>query len=833
MVLQSKLLAITQLQMMKGRCSRHCERAIVILDAIYSGIRNEALTDALCVRSGELLQWMLGTRAFESPQSSKEELNPFPFPMEPQLWTLMTKAFELWFPAWAMAQPDATTVAIKGTEVVRSNAFAIATWKTSSLAPTTRNAAKAFVASLCSHLLPYDQYDDLNEPRRHMPRNLCLERMPFLAELALDLGERNVFLQFTRLVPDLLLAEGQSSTVLPQSLFLHSLRESSSLFENSSQIESVQALSTIILQRGTPEQVDGLVESLLKRILRQRLSNDNIHGIDEFDDKVDKWNEIGTLKVLSGLSPESFTRLHRERIVDAICQRQQADKASPTTEDIQEWRFAVLVRFMRLPNATAKLAVDPDELWRLIRSMTPGVDDDNDQRLPFLKELLILLSSHLLATQDQERSRSMLINLSHMIRERIEFICAQPKVDDCDITLVAVNTLVVQLESGPKASLKSQYVHRDSELIQKLLETCLNWLPSRTTDMLEHTLRDNLQPALNMLLAIPESLVLLSRINIDTWNEPLSQLLQSCMAFLDGKTTHRIDEYDDSQLSQIKNVVVGCFRLLCKNSRDGDASRLSILAPRIVGLHLTASTRHSFMVSFRLYVEKIQQSQYVELLNNLLDALHDESRTTSASILPLLEVCVTRPSQHDAEPGQSQLHELLSKLLTMITDTRDVLAQKKAIGCVATALKGNSSLVSQYGIDRTLQTLNEVLNGSSMARVLYSDICQVMSTILLRYRSRLHGRLHLVVQVYQALLSQLFVPADTGKAMDDQGRKPTVKHAQAFSKLLTLLCEPPQFKRSSNSSSLVDESRKEQAYVGKSVQYILHHYCSQILTGAT
>jgi nucleolar pre-ribosomal-associated protein 2 len=334
-----------------------------------------------------------------------------------------------------------------------------------------------------------------------------------------------------------------------------------------------------------------------------------------------------------------------------------------------------------------------------------------------------------------------------------------------------------------------------------------------------------------MLLAIPESLVMLSGTDTDLWHEPLSQLLQSCMEFLDGNTSYAIDELDGSQISKVHDVLVECFQLLCKISRSDDTSRLSVLAPKIVALRLTASTRDSFMASFRLYVEKLQQSQYVELLSGLLDALYDESRTTSASVLPLLALCATRPSQNDAESGVAQHLRLLSKLLAKITDTQDVLAQKKAIGCVATALKGNSSLMSQYGIELTLQTLEKVLDTSSMAQVVYLDVCQVLSTILLQYRSRLHGRLHLVVQVFQALLTRLFRPANPGKATGNQGRKPTVKHAQAFSKLLTLLCEPPQFIRSSKSSSLVDESRKEQAHVGKSVHYILHHYCSQILTG--
>ena len=806
--------------------------SIVLLDAMYSGIRSDTLTDALYDRSGELLKWTLGPPSFDSPNSSpKAWLKPFPLHLEPQTWTLMSKMFELWFPAWTMAQPDAMAVAVRGTEIVQSSAFDIATRKLSTSGANTTSAAHAFVASLCSHLLPYDQYDEIGLPGWPMPRKFCLEAISFLAHLTRGSEERNVFLQFPHLVPELLLAEERSSTVPIQSLFPHSPRESSSTVEAASQIESAQALSTIILQRGTAVQVDEFVELLSKRILHQRLSDDGMMNIEELDYKVDEWNETRTLKVLSGLSPESLSRPHREKLIDAICQHQQTDKAWMwrTAEYAQEWRFAVLVNFMKLPNATSKIAVDRDELWRLTRSFRPGFDD---KFLRYLEELISLLASHLLATQDQDRSRSMLINLSHGIKEQIEFICVQSKLITCDKTLVVVNKLIGQLENGSKENLKLQYVHREPDLIKRLLEMCLNWLPSRIPQKLERWSMDNLRPGLTMLLAIPESLVTLSGTDTDSWHGPLSQLLQSRMDLLDGNTNHAVHEADGSQISHVQDILVECFQLLCKLSKTDDTSRLSRLAPEIARLRLTASTRDAFMASFRLYVEKLHQSQYIELLSGLLEALHDKSRTTSASVLPLLEVCVTRPSQNDAESDGSQHLRLLSNLLGMITDTQDVLAQKKAIGCVATALKGSSSLVSQYGIELTLQTLNKVLDSSPMVPVVYLDVCQVLSTILLQYRSRLHGRFHLVVQVFQTLLNRLFLPANPGKATDNQGRrKPTAKHAQAFSKLLTLLCEPPQYKRSSKSSSLVDESRNEQAYVGKSVQYILHLYCSRILTG--
>ena len=787
--------------------------SVVILDAIYSSIRSESLTDALHERSGELLECMLGPPAPRTANTVK----PSALPMDTQTWLLMTKAFELWFPAWAIAQSDATAVAVKGVKFIRSSGFAVATYRAPDSTTRTARAAQAFIACLCSYLLHYDQHDQQDEfgplPRR-MPRDFLIHRISRFAEPVLDLEHRNVFLRFPWLVSQLFSADKHSSTILIQSFITHC------------HVEAGHALSTIVLQRGRAEQVDSLVALLLKCILHQELYDDPLDS-DEPDYKYHEENEIKACKNLSALSLECLSRPHRESLIDAICEREQAEKDwdSPLAQAAQTWRFAVLVRFMKLPNATSKLAVDADEFWRLIHSVTL---DLGDRILPLLGEVSSLLCSHLLATQDQDRSRSMLIDLSRGIKERIESIGVQPQHETLSKHLVVISTLVHQLELGSKESLKLQYVHRERQSIKTLLGTCFNLIVGRISPIDGGVLADNLQVALKLLLNIPESLTQLSATDVSSWHEHISQLMLSRMDYLDGKTN---GEPDGSSIPKAHDLLVVCFQLACKMSSGDDTFRLSILAPSIARLRLTASNRHSFMASFQLYVQKLQQSQYIELLNGLLDAMHDESGTKSASVLPLLEACITRPSQTESESGESQLPKLLSKLLTMVTDTRDVLAQKSAIRCVTTALKGNSSLMSQYDIELTLQTMKKVLDVSPMAPVVYLDVCQVLSTILLQYRSRLHGRLHLVVQVFQALTSRLFVPADSIKATHNQRRKPTVKHARAFGKLLTLLCEPPQSKRPSKSSSLVDESRKEQAYVGKSVQYILHHYCRQILTG--
>ena len=551
---------------------------------------------------------------------------------------------------------------------------------------------------------------------------------------------------------------------------------------------------------------------------------DHVHIVESLCDGY----EIATLKAISGLSPALISRPHREKILNAVCAQQQAEMHPtwPQTPAAQTWRFVVLTSLMKLPNATCKLAVDPEELWGLTKSV---VQDYPNHLSPMVEELTVQLCNNLLATQDQERSRSMLIGFAATITKFIQKACGRRKVDpdDFDAFLTVMMTLIGRLEAGSKEKLKSSFGYRNPETINSFIAICLDEITSWCTQHIKDGyISAEFESALKVLLAMPEKMLQIAEIDTGSWHEPLLKLIELCLTALEKMDKRNRDE---EQIVVLQDAVIDSFRIAWKVSASEDRPEEMIVAQRIAQLHLKPVQRDSFMAAFSLYVQRLQGEQFVELVDYLLGSLRVRLDATTIHILPLIEVCVSNMDKVKLENIPSPLSRLLSSLLSLTEDDPGVVARKRAMVCVATALKGNAPLVNQYCIEMTLATAKRILDDVSKAPRMYLEICQVLSIILLQYRSRLHGRFHLVVQVFQSLLSTLFEPTAPNGSADEKDRKLTIERAQAIAKLLTLFCEPPLFKRSSSSSALVDEARKEQAHVGKSVQYILHHYCAQIL----
>jgi nucleolar pre-ribosomal-associated protein 2 len=793
--------------------------SIIILYAVLSGVLCEALSDAVYEGCGELFKSMIGCEY----DHSNFALTLPAFPMQSESWNLMTKAFELWFPAWAMAQSDAHTIAEIGTRITKSRTYNIAQFHLLDSGANTTQAAKTFVSCVCAHLHKYDQVDVQDRYGRGMPRTSCLDSINLSFEGGVSDELRwPILLQFPNLIMDL---DGDETINLIEDC----IRSASP-----SATGALQALTTSIFQHTNNRTVDHLVETFLLYLSHKKRPGPASDIDDEIVQSLCETFEIATLKAIAGLSPDFISRPHREEMVNAVCARQQAEKHPtwPENPAAQTWRFVVLTSLMKLPNATCKLAVDAYELWRLTKSV---IDHPDQRTVPMVEELTVQLSTNLLATQDQERSRSMLIGFAETIRNFFEEVCTNRRVDDgYDAALTVIMTLIVRLEAGSKEELKSKFSYRNPETINSFIAVCLNDITSHTKRAQDRFsasdgyISVDLKSGLKALFDVPEAMLQFAKTDKDLWHGPLLELMESCLTALQNKNKH---DRSEDQTSAIQDVIVNGFRTAGKTLTSVHRPEYMTLPRNIAKLHLAPIQRDSFMAAFSLYLQRLPGNQYVRLLDDLLSTLRIQVDATALSILPLVEVCASNLDKAIPESAESPLPKFLSPLLSLTELDPSVVVRKYAMTCVATGLKGNASLVNQYCIEMVLATTKRVLNNVSKARNVYLEMCQVLSIMLLQYRSRLHGRFHLVVEVFQALLSGLFEPTASNPSTDKQERHLTTKHGQAVAKLLTLFCEPPHFKRSSKASALVDEARKEQADVGKFVQYILHRYCSQILNG--
>lgn len=150
--------------------------------------------------------------------------------------------------------------------------------------------------------------------------------------------------------------------------------------------------------------------------------------------------------------------------------------------------------------------------------------------------------------------------------------------------------------------------------------------------------------------------------------------------------------------------------------------------------------------------------------------------------------------------------------------------------------------MSQWNIDSTLGSITIMCsrNGPSVranrAGTIYLHLCHLLQAILTSHRIKLQGHFHLVVQVMQTLLRCLFVPlphstTKTTKFMapppwlSSQKHQLSAKHAVAFTRLVTLICDPSVSSVTrSQHNNLTSATNKAKGMAAQHMQLVLTTY---------
>jgi nucleolar pre-ribosomal-associated protein 2 len=157
-------------------------------------------------------------------------------------------------------------------------------------------------------------------------------------------------------------------------------------------------------------------------------------------------------------------------------------------------------------------------------------------------------------------------------------------------------------------------------------------------------------------------------------------------------------------------------------------------------------------------------------------------------------------------------------------------------------LRTKPRTVSQWNVDNTLATISLICSrqGPSLspqhAGTIYFHLCRLLQTILTVHRLKLQGHFHLLVQTMQALLRCLVTPLPHGAAKAAKlypqplwlsAAAPLgAKHAVAYTRLLTLICNPSvsSVTRSSTRNALVSATAKAERMAGQHMPIVLSTY---------
>ncbi|KAI1448269.1 Urb2/Npa2 family-domain-containing protein [Annulohypoxylon stygium] len=163
------------------------------------------------------------------------------------------------------------------------------------------------------------------------------------------------------------------------------------------------------------------------------------------------------------------------------------------------------------------------------------------------------------------------------------------------------------------------------------------------------------------------------------------------------------------------------------------------------------------------------------------------------------------------------VHERLASLLSQVESPRHF---KQLAEILVLLLDKHANLMTQINVETTLSSVVHVCSqkgpkiyGARVAGEVYDKLYKLVALILKRHRLRLRGHFPILLAVLRALLSTLLSdPTSTPSVSSLQSRPPWLesrlkgRHAERFTRLLTLICEPSAASVARTRSSELDSA---------------------------
>jgi len=788
----------------------------IILHAILCGITSSSLVDKLWEGFDEFMCHMFqlhgelpiskDVASYSNSHSVEAQSAKTNSPKYGHKWSFFRKVFELWFPLWVTRQPGREQINSYASVILASNpvqqADAIVEGSSSHTASTNhvnQDAAQArrFLMTISNALIPYAKLD----------------------ERALELGNRiSKFMPCLDIGP--LLEHPEWLTDLNRNLrndkILDCIKDARKHVSNGpdaeSGQESIRALVATALTHSQAEVLADLVRICLTYI-KPESSNKWPSPIDE---------ALVPLQILAEIPALALTNSQRERILDIISTIEYNKAENKST---LEWCLIVMVRLLEFPCPNAQLLANSEALWGFITDtcVDAGVEGPQEfsmsNRISSLSMGLIQrIMNHLLKTQGQTQPRKVLIALYRKVMQYLGTLSSSFATMESPTLLAFISVIL-----NPARALGKELAEEciDHNVLRKYAGVLLRevkslespaepWSEARTRGYLIIALR-SLLPILDVLGA---DMALLDEFSGVVCNKVAAD------GFL--ATVKHMDQDSD----ELKRVAARCLSRNCRHikfSKNYRPQEFASIAVAILSTGLRPKAHADILQAFGQACEDLDSRGRRQILESLL------SVSCQLPALQLLRVLLSSLTRQDFDEQSIQMatsQEVFSSILHIAARSEKFPVRRAACYCIILILREKSFMTNQYTIEATLTLLHDSTRYDRSFRLMYLDICRILTVILQQHRSRIKDRLEILVKVLQNLTSCLFRPKMSTKTING----PTVRQAKALARVLQLLCSPPQIYGRPRSSDLVDETRKAQAHAGRYVQYVLHHYCSQLLS---
>ena len=783
---------------------------VVVLSAIMGGLYSEDVLDRLEDVLQPIYQSLLRLTETSAPGAGVPRLR-----QTAGIWNLLRRSFELWFPVWASKQHEKPAVAAQADSIFPLQLVTQAL--TSEGDSGLERAARRFACCILSHMLEYREELDENVRKR------CLES---LSDLAARLGDDASLLPLT-LYPKLLAHMDETSRL---ELFARCIEnaEQESDAVGESRRETFRAIIASTSQGSMSRVIDSFLTVCVDK-LEQTQGHDSLLAA----------QGVTIMFLLEAIPPTSLARERREGLLNVICRTRLDYDAS--CHGAIEQTLSLIIHFTQAPNPTAELMIGPGFLLKLGRAIDETTSESRRLKLWRLFDELVIIIIRQVIEQGYAYSWRMLEQLSNEAEQSLHRLmqCEDHTSPEWRCGRFS-RALICRLEGTVPDDDKWLRETRSAHVAQSIV----TWAVARIEPLVSEVLPSDgeaaksarltqLSRVLGLLIAMPESLT--STMDLD-----LKPVAASLIAFAsdqarncaDGGRPNRTEELEPTEQALV-STLVQCFVVGCMHSGNDGASAVVGLGQHLLRCEIPPPERANMLATFDGFLRRADAGARLAATAELLSVA-----TTSAdpaSVVTLVERCLASLGKSDFEDHSSPSPQAtLQQLLQLVVQSPRLTSTRRALGIVDSVFREKHFMVNQYNVETALQVLHGIARQEDAGSVLFLDLCKIANTLLLNHRARLQGRFHSLIKLLQALTSRLFVPLRPQRhKRPPLCRTLTSKHAHALSRLCTLFAAPPQLRKSSAAAAtLVDESRKQQAHVGRFAPYVLHHHCTQALHGA-
>lgn len=557
-----------------------------------------------------------------------------------------------------------------------------------------------------------------------------------------------------------------------------------------------QVLKTAVSHRahdGYSDETIRNADSVIPRVLA------NIMSAVKHKGDMDKW--LATLNVSQyALLVPAALGMHERGIVLNRLLSQKSD--CPSAGSLEQLS-ALVLSWLMYPVEDSQLLNLAPTLFNLAFLWAPRTEPtEPSASLQHLPSIVRALFRHLSSAKAQHQRKELSRAATEHIRTWEAGTGGVTNTFASDALILLVCTTIACFEES-NSSESEPYAHHDKKVLRALVEHLVTQFEGTQADLAGR--KSGLSPinysaAGDGLLILPESVWKLVGSKRKTF---IGRLVKAAKDILLS---------DNSSSAVLKST---SFKLLCRYDAGSD---LTETAAQILSRSNTAKDERLVL---RWFEESLGTEVSVDAIANIIRS----GPPKSLAVAQLNGCMIKKWAKSSVEtPATFSANDVWHYLLRTLSETDDGGIQSEALSLIETLAAQKKHIVSQYGLEQSLNVMHQVMSRSSQAEEAFSGVCQVLKVILNQYRTQLQGRFHLVTALFQTLLTSL-LDETSATAAPLQIRQ---RHAKNVAHLLEMFCKPV-WVRNTATTNLVDHSRETQKYAGQFVHYILHHYCSQVL----